>query len=62
MTKHDEVKLLIDGSVVPVTHLFDEYGGKVFQWSEATRFVAGPLADGHWLADICADYDVRVIQ
>jgi hypothetical protein len=58
----DQVKLLLDGDIIPVTHLFDEAGEAVGTWKEAATFVAGPLPDGRWLSDRCDDYVERLVQ
>lgn len=54
----DTITLHIEGVLVPVTNLFDQYGNDCESWEQAERFVAGPFPDGTWLSDSCAEYTV----
>jgi hypothetical protein len=51
--------LHIDGNLIPVTNLFDEFGDEVIAWEDADRFVAGPLPDGNWLMDFTSKYSTN---
>ena len=45
---------------IRVTNLFDYDNDPVEDWSDAYVFVAGPLADGSWMADRVEDYQEAV--
>ena len=56
MNLSQEITLLFNGELIPVTNLFDEFGNDVDSWNKAHTFVAGPLADGSWLGEECSEY------
>lgn len=50
-----------DGSTVPITNLFDEWG-EDYEPSEAVSAVAGPLPNGEWLALDLTEFEGVLLQ
>lgn len=48
--------LIINGELVPITKLYDILGDEIYDWDKAYTFVAGPFADGTYLAALCKDF------
>lgn len=47
---------LVEGSVVPITTMIDEWGDNTDNPAEAVSFVAGPHK-GIWLTDLVSSFD-----
>lgn len=47
---------------IPITKMFDEYNEGVGAWNDARTFVAGPCANGSWLAGLVSDFREAVLQ
>lgn len=54
--------LAAEPAPIPIVNMFDECGEPTDEWEDANTFVAGPLANGSWVAGLTCEYREAVLH